>query len=400
LDLDRLRADTPGCELVVHLNNAGAALPPRAVVDAVVNHLWLEARAGGYEAEAAAAGALEGVHISMARLLGVDPLDVALTESDTSSWTKAFWGLALGGWFDGGGRVIVDRAVYNSHYLSLLQARDRFGLIIEAIASQADGSLDLDDLDRGLDSNVRLVTATHIGTHRGLVNPVAEVGRRTRAVGVPFFLDACQSAGQLPIDIPAIGCDVATGTGRKFLRGPRGTGWLYVAPEWSERMQPPGIDGSSASWVDEEHYELSDRARRFEQFEASYAGRLGLGAAVDYALATGVALIAARIKLLADSLRSGLAEIGAVIHDGGPARSALVTFTVPGHDPPSIQRALSAAGINVSVTAAPWARLDMEQRGLLSAVRASPHAYNSEDEIDSLVEQVGRLGVREGPTEG
>ncbi len=228
---------------------------------------------------------------------------------------------------------------------------------------------------------MRLVTATHVGTHRGLVNPVAEVGRRTRAAGVPFFLDACQSAGQLTLDIPAIGCDAATGTGRKFLRGPRGTGWLYVAPEWSERMEPPGLDGASATWVDEERYVLTDRAGRFEQFETSYAARLGLGAAVEYALATGVALIAERIKLLADCLRSGLAETGAVTHDGGAERSAIVTFTVPGRDPASVQQALAAAGINVSVTGAPWARLDMEQRGLASAVRASPHAYNSEAEI-------------------
>ncbi len=337
LDLDRLRADTPGCELVAHLNNAGASLPPRPVVEAVVGHLWSEAQTGGYEAEAAAAADLGAVHASVGRLLGVDPLDVALTESDTSSWSKAFWGLALGGWFDGGGRVIVDRAVYNSHYLSLLQARDRFGITIESITSQDDGALDLDDLDRRLDDRVRLVTATHVGTHRGLVNPVAEVGKRTRSTGVPFFLDACQSAGQLPVDIPTIGCDVATGTGRKFLRGPRGTAWLYAAPEWSERMRPPGLDGSSARWLDEDDYELSDRALRFEQFEASYAGRLGLGVAVDYALRTGIELIAERIKLLADTLRSGLAEAGALTHDGGGERSGIVTFTVPGHEAGSVQ---------------------------------------------------------------
>jgi cysteine desulfurase/selenocysteine lyase len=391
LDVDRLRADTPGCELVVHLNNADSSLPPRQVVDAVVEHLRLEAHSGGYEAEAAATKPLQAARSAMGRLLGVDPLDLALTESDTSSWSKAFWGLALGGWFDGGGRVMVDRAVYNSHYLSLLQARDRFGLAIEAIAAQPDGSLDLEDLDRRLDAKVRLVTATHVGTHRGLVNPVAEVGRRTRAAGVPFFLDACQSAGQLPLDLPAIGCDAATGTGRKFLRGPRGTGWLYVAPEWSERMEPPGIDGASASWVDEQRYVLSDRAGRFEQFETSYAARLGLGAAVEYALDIGLCPIAERIRLLADSLRSALAEVGAVTHDGGTLRSAIVTFTVPGQDPVSVQRALAAAGINVSVTAAASARLDMEQRGLPSAVRASPHAFNSEAEIDYLVEHVGRL---------
>jgi selenocysteine lyase/cysteine desulfurase len=391
LDLARLRADTPGCELVSHLNNAGAALSPDPVVDAVVEHLRLEARVGGYEAAAVSDGALVAAGASVARLLGVDPLDVALTQSDTASWTKAFWGLALGGWFDGGGRILVDRAAYNSHYLSLLQAQDSFGVTIEAVESTADGSLDLDELDRRLDSDVRMVTATHVGTHRGLVNPVAEVGLRARSAGVPLFLDACQSAGQLVMDLPAIGCDVATGTGRKWLRGPRGTGWLFVAPEWSERMCPPGIDGRSATWVDERRYELAERARRFDEFETSYAARLGLGVAVDYALAIGIPLIAERINQLAEGLRSALVEIGADVHDGGTRRSGIVTFTVPSHDCSSVQESLAATGINVSVTEAPWARLDMEQRGLSAAVRASPHAYNSEEEIQQLVEHVGHL---------
>jgi cysteine desulfurase/selenocysteine lyase len=391
LDLDRLRADTPGCERVAHLNNAGAALPPLPVVEVVVDHLQLEANMGGYEAHDAAADSLEAAHASMARLLGVDPLDIALTQSDTESWSKAFWGLALGGWFGGGGRVLVDRAAYNSHYLSLLQARDRFGITIEAISSTEDGSLDVDDLDRRLDSSVRLVTATHVGTHRGLINPVAEVGARTRNAGVPFFLDACQSAGQLEVDLGAIGCEAATGTGRKFLRGPRGTGWLFVTPEWAERMNPPGIDGTSALWLDENRYQLKDRAQRFEEFETSYAARLGLGAAVDYALAIGIPFIAERINGLAEGLRQALVEVGGEVHDGGTRRSAIVTFTVPGHDTDAVQRSLTAAGINVSVTQAPWARLDMEARGLLSAVRASPHAYNSEAEILQLVEHVRNL---------
>ncbi|MGO9912283.1 MAG: aminotransferase class V-fold PLP-dependent enzyme [Acidimicrobiales bacterium] len=391
LDLARLRADTPGCEQVAHLNNAGAALSPRPVLEAFVGHIELEARMGGYEAADFAAEAIGAAAASVGRLLGVDPLDIALTQNDTASWAKAFWGLAFGGWFDGGGRVLVDRAAYNSHYLALLQARERFGISIEAVESTEDGSVDLDELDRCLNSDVRMVTATHVGTHRGLVNPVAEVGARTRAAGVPFFLDACQSAGQLVVDLPVIGCDVATGTGRKWLRAPRGTGWLFVAPEWSERMSPPGIDGRSAEWVDASSYELRERARRFEEFETSYAARLGFGAAVDYALDIGIHLIAERIEKLAEELRSGLVASGAAVHDGGTKRSGIVTFTVPGHDCSSVQESLREVGINVSVTRAPWARLDMEQRGVSEAVRASPHAYNSEEEIRQLVEQVAQL---------
>jgi selenocysteine lyase/cysteine desulfurase len=220
---------------------------------------------------------------------------------------------------------------------------------------------------------------------------VAAVGTRTRAAGVPFFLDACQSAGQLPVEVGDIGCDVATGTGRKFLRGPRGTGWLYVKEEWSERMSPPGIDGTSAIWLDEKRLELLPRADRFEEFETSLAARIGLGVAVEYALSLGIAAIADRIAQLAEGLREQLRAVGAVVHDGGTQRCAIVTFTVPGHEPAAVKESLAAARINVSVAEARGARLDMEQRGLPSAVRASPHAYNSEGETLRLVDRVGLL---------
>jgi cysteine desulfurase / selenocysteine lyase len=391
IDIDRVRADTPGCSSVIHLNNAGSSLPPAPVVDRVVDHVHLEARIGGYEAKALVTDELTVVHRSFERLLGAETGSVALAASDTAAWTKALWGLAGGGWFDQGGRVLVDRANYNSHYLSLLQLRDRFGITIELVASLDDGSIDLADLDRLLDRAVRLVSATHVGTHRGLVNPVAEVGARTRRVGVPYFLDACQSTGQLPVDVSAIGCDVATGTGRKFLRGPRGTGFLYARQDWAERMSPPGIDGVSAEWLDADHYVLAEGARRFEEFETNCAALLGLGVAVEYALGIGIDAIAARVGELAEELRTRLVAVGADVHDGGTRRSGIVTFTLDGISPAEIQEAAARAGINVSVTDAPWARLDMEPRGLTAAVRASVHYFNVAEEVERLVEVVAGL---------
>jgi cysteine desulfurase / selenocysteine lyase len=388
IDVDRLRADTPGCERVVHLNNAGSSLPPTPVVERVIAHLRREAEIGGYEAKAEVADELTSARVDLAALLNAPVGEVALATSDTAAWTKVLWGLEHSGWFDGGGRVLVDRAAYNSHYLSLLQVRERHGIVIEAIDAAEDGTIELADLDRRLDSSVRLVTATHVGTHRGLVNPVAEVGARTRAIGVPFFLDACQSTGQVHVDVVAIGCDVATGTGRKFLRGPRGTGFLYVRDEWSERMRPPGIDGTSAQWIDADTFTTAAGAARFEEFERSLAAELGLGVAIRYALAIGIEAINARIVDLAETLRTSLVDAGAMVHDGGTHRSGIVTFTVDGVAPSDVQLAAARAGINVSVTEAPWARLDMESRGLTAAVRASVHAFNTEDELACLVDVV------------
>ena len=391
LDVDRLRADTPGCEQVVHLNNAGAALPPKIVTEAVIKYLRLEASLGGYEAAEASTELLTDARSALAQILGVDSADIALSHSDTSAWSKSFWGLALSGWFSPGGRVLVDPAMYNSHYFALLQAQERFGLSIETMRADADGIIDMDHLDSVLDSSVKMVTATHVGTHKGAVADVAKIGALTRPRGIPFFLDACQSAGQLPLDLSAIQCDVATGTGRKFLRGPRGTGWLFVREEWAERMQPPGVDGSSATWTSQNTLELLPRAQRFEEFETSYGAQIGLGVAVGYAAALGIDAISDRIAMLAQRMRDGLREAGAKVHDGPGPQSGIISFTLPSVDCDYLAGRLHLAGINLSVTRAAWTRLDMEKRGLEAAVRASPHAYNTEAEIDYLIHQVASV---------
>lgn len=391
LDIESLRADTPGCEKVVHLNNAGASLMPEPVLEAVIEHLRLEATIGGYEAKSAAIDRIEGARASVGRLVGADPLDVMLTESDTASWAKAFWGLGLAGYLDKGGRVLVDRIAYGSHYLSLLQARERFGIEIEVVASTEDGSIDLEDLARRLEDRPLLITATHVATHRGLINPVAAVGRLAAAAKVPFFLDACQSAGQLPLDVGEIGCAVATGTGRKFLRGPRGTGWLFVAPEWSEQMVPIGVDATSGDWLSAEEWEPRERATRFEVFESSFASRIGLGTAVDYALAIGIEEISERIKSLSERLREQLTAMGTSVHDGGVERCGIVSFTVPGFEARTVMERLAQAGINVVASDATFNRIDLPGRGLEAIVRASPHAFNTEAEIDLLVDELAAL---------
>jgi selenocysteine lyase/cysteine desulfurase len=395
LDVAAERTATPGCASVAHLNNAGAALPTTATLDTVVAHLRLEATMGGYEAEAAVADRIDAVRTSAARLLGADPTEVAVTGSDTEGWTKALWGFALGGGLDGGRRVLVDRQSYDSHYLGLLQVCRQTGSTIAAVAAAADGTMDLDALDVALGSgDVALVTATHVGTHRGLVNPVEQIGERCRAAGVPLFLDACQSVGQLPVDVGRIGCAVATATGRKWLRGPRGTGLLYVRSDLVGRFRPPGVDGSSAEWDDAAHYHLRAGMARFVPFESPVAMYLGLGTALDHTLALGVEAIARQVGIVAEHLRDGLTAVdGVEVHDGGSRRSGIVTFTVDGVPPAAVKSAAAAAGVNVSVTGSGAARLDMGGDRPGEVVRASPHYINTEDECARLVDVVAGLAA-------
>jgi selenocysteine lyase/cysteine desulfurase len=396
LDVERVRRDTPACATVIHFNNAGSSLPPRPVTTAVIEHIELEETMGGYEAAAARQKTLELVPIHAARLLNCDPDEVAITTSDTDSWVRAFWGYLLGGALRVDDVVLVDRIAYNSHYMALLQAVRHAGIKVRVVPSDPEGAIDLDALERMLAAGAAIVTATQVGTHRGLVNPVAEVGRITRAAGVPFFLDACQSVGQMPVDVAAIGCDVLTATGRKFLRGPRGTGLLYVRREIADHFDPPGIDGGvSGLWIDADLYQLAEGARRFESFEYSYAARIGLGVAIEYALEIGLEAIADRIGTLAEELRRRLASVpGVHVLDGGHVRSAIVTFTIDGHEPQQVREELVAQRINCTTSIAWSARLDQEARGLAEVVRLSPHYYNTDDEVDVVARAVTELATR------
>lgn len=389
-DLERLRADTPGVAHRTHLNNAGAALMPRPVLAAMTEHLRREAEIGGYEAAEAAQASLEGVYGSVARLIGAGRDEVALVENATVAWQMAFYALARS--FRPGERILTARAEYAANYVAMLQVAERTGAVIEVIPDDPRGVLDPEALRRMLDERVRLIAVTWVPTNGGLVNPAAAIGRLAQAHGIPFLLDACQAVGQMPVEVAALGCDLLAATGRKFLRGPRGTGFLYVRRGLLATLEPAMIDHFGAPWVAPGSYRLRPDARRFETWESCYAARLGLGAAVDYAQALGLEAIAARCRRLARRLREGLAGMAGVrLHDLGPDPAAIVSFTLDRVTADEVKARCAAAGINVSVSRPSSTLLDASARGLPPLVRASPHYYNSEAEIDRALATIHAL---------
>ncbi len=380
-DLQRLRAETPGVAHRVHLNNAGAGLMPRPVLDRMVAYLHREADIGGYEAAYEASAELDAVYGSVARLVGASPSEIALTENATVAWQMAFY--ALG--FKAGDRILTARAEYAANYVAFLQVAKRTGVAIDVIPDDADGVLDPDALERMIDSRVRLIAITWMPTNSGLVNPAQEVGRIARAHGIPYLLDACQAVGQTPIDVERLGCDMLSATGRKFLRGPRGTGFLYVRKPLLVTLEPPMIDHFGAVWVAPDRYELRPDARRFETWENNYAARLGLGAAVDYALAVGLHEAEVRCRELAATLRALLRDVpGIELHDAGRELSAIVSFSVRRHAAAAVNLQLLRAGINVSHSKPSSALLDHLARDLPTVLRASPHYFNTPEELDEL----------------
>lgn len=389
LDLAGLRADTPGTAHGIHLNNAGASLMPHPVIEAVKAYLDLEAAWSGHGAAEREAERLAGVYASVARLIGAEPDEIALTESATRAWQMAFYALARG--FRPGDRLLVGRQEYGASLVALRQVAATTGARVETIPSAPDGRIDAAALAAMLDDRVRLIAATAIPSNGGLVNPVAAIGALARARGIPFLLDACQMVGQRPVDVAALGCDLLAATGRKFLRGPRGTGFLYVRRAWLDRLEPAMLDHFGAPF-DGDGYRLRDDARRFETYEHDHAARLGLGVAVDYALGLGIDRIAARIGTLAGMLRQGIAALpGATVHDLGPDPAGLVTLTLAGQDSATVRAALGGAGISAGLSLHAAAPLDAAARALPPLVRLSPHAYNSEDEIGRALDVLAGL---------
>lgn len=387
-DIVKARQDTPGCEERIFFDNAGASLMPQCVIDAQIEHIQLEAKVGGYEAANARAEQVANVYASAARLINAQTDEIALVENATVAWQLAFASVS----FQPGDRILTANASYASNFLNFLLAKERYGVSVEVIPADASGQISTDALADMMDERVRLIAITHVPTNGGLVNPAAAVGKIARQSDAIYLLDACQSVGQLPIDVTEIGCDFLSTTGRKWLRGPRGSGFLFVRQDVLEKVSVPFVDLHAARWVERDRYELRSDARRFENWEYNYGAVLGFGAALDYAQAWGIDAICERVQSLAGLLREKLRQLpGVTIHDIGQQQSGLVTFSASGAEAADLKLKLAAHKITL-VTSTPFStRLDAEARQLPDLVRASIHYYNTVEEIDRFCQVLGTM---------
>ncbi len=360
---------------------------PIPVVDAVRSHLELEMIRGGYEAEEDVTDALQATYQSIAAMLNCDAAQVALTESATASWNAVFYGIAQT--FRTGDQILTCRSEYVSNMLAYIVAGKRTGAEVRIVPDDKNGQLDIKSLETMISPKVKLISITHVPTHNGLVNPIMEVGHLANDYGIPYLVDACQSAGQMPLDVAQIGCDALSATGRKYLRGPRGTGFLYVGENSMERFPPSRLDLRAANWTSCDDYEVVRGARCYEMFESSIANRIGLGAAVDYALDVGLSEIYIRVRFLADKLRRGLREInGVTVRDKGLEQCGIVTFTIDGVDPLDFQREMRGYRINVGLSKRNCAMLDLDDWGVDALIRSSVHYFNTEQELDVFLDRV------------
>ena len=390
-DIHRLRAETPGCERRIHFNNAGAGLLPAPVLTAMTDHLELEATAGGYEAADARREQIDDFYAAGAELLGCRPEQIAFTSSATDAFARALSAVP----FAAGDVILTTREDYVSNHIAFISLHRRFGVEVVLAPSRPEGGVDVAELTRLMDrTGPRLVAVTHIPTNSGLVQPVAEIGRRCRERELLYLLDACQSIGQYPLDMEALGCDFLTATGRKFLRGARGSGLLCASERaLAAGYEPLFIDLRGADWTSPTAYQPVPGARRFEEWEKSYAAMIGTATAIRYALRVGVDGINERAIALAAELRARLADVpGVRLLDRGPELCAIATLAIDGVTGEQLHRALAARGINSSVSDRSSALHDFTDKGVESCLRLSPHYYNTEHEVEQVVDAIAAIG--------
>ncbi len=355
-----------------------------------MEHLRLEEEIGGYEAADEARERIEAAYASIAALVGGDPSQVAMVEHATAGFVAALSSVP----FRSGDVILTTRHDYTSNQIQYLNLADRLGVEVVRAPDSPDGGVDVGVMrDLVHRRRPRLVAMTHIPTNSGLVQDVAAVGEACRERDVLFLVDACQSVGQMPVDAEAIGADFLSATGRKFLRGPRGSGFLWV----SERALDAGLlplfpDLRGTDWIAPDLTQPSPDARRFETWEFAWALVIGLGVAAEYATRVGLEPIRDRVRALASRTRDRLTEIeGMRVLDRGPELCGIVTATHERISADRLRDGLREAGVHTSWLSRESAVLDFDDKETETALLLSPHYYNTEDEIDRAMEILTRL---------
>ncbi|MEN0051366.1 MAG: aminotransferase class V-fold PLP-dependent enzyme [Bacteroidota bacterium] len=384
LNIQQVRQETPTCLQKIHLNNAGASLQPQVVVNNVIGYLQLESQLGGYETANLKAQEIQDFYTAVAQLLKTKPRNIAYAHHATEAYNKALSSIP----FERGDVLLTTDDDYASNQIAFLQLQKKTGIQVIRAAQLPEGGVDVNSVEELIKKHhPKLVAITHIPTNSGLIQDVYSIGKLCQQHDILYLVDACQSVGQLDLDVNKMHCDFLSATGRKYLRGPRGTGLLYVSDKaLALNLEPDFVDMRGADWVAPFHYDLSPTAKRFEYWECNYANLIGAKTAVEYALKVGLPAIEGRALKLADYTRQQIMQhTDFQILDRGKNLCSIVTIHHPKYDGEALKARLIDNNINVSLAVKVAALLDFEQKGVDWALRISPHYFNTREEIGNLV---------------
>lgn len=375
---------------LIHFNHSGAGLPSPQTVQAIIDQLRLEAEMGPMEASHLVAEKKAETYELAARLLNCSPQQIAFGTGHGQLFGDIVSAIPL----EAADEILVSRQEWMGNIACLQNAANLTGATVKMMASDDTTAVDVDALRSALSADVRIVALTWIGASSTLVNPAAAIGRVLRETGSSafFIIDASQAIGQIPIDVQELGCDALTACGRKFLRGPRGTGLAYISPRLAAKAVLRKIDNFTVVWDSKNCTSLTGSARAFEIGEESVALRLGLGKAMEQALENGIANIQSELGRKSTRLRHALASVtGVRVMDLGNHKSASVTFTVDGLTCASVKQNLAGQNIAIGMNGREYTPFDLDIRGISELLRASVHLSTTDNEIESLVEAIRQI---------
>ncbi|MBK9734284.1 MAG: aminotransferase class V-fold PLP-dependent enzyme [Saprospiraceae bacterium] len=385
IDINKVRFDTPGCQDKIFLNSAGSSLVPNIVSDTMYQYLEQERMIGGYQTALIQQDKIDEFYIQSSLLLNCEPKNIAFSYNATDAYAKALSSIN----FRSGDVILTSDDDYISNYIAFFSLKKRFGIEIVRIKNLDNGDIDLIDAEEKMVTcKPILVSITHVPTNSGKIQPVEKIGELCATYDIWYIVDACQSVGQIIVDVKKIKCDFLSATGRKFLRGPRGTGLLYISDKaLNAGLEPLMIDMRGAKWNSEQSYSPIDTARRFELWEVSYSNLMGLTEAIKYANQIGLGNIqSANLKLI-NLLKSTLIQnIDIHLTEEGSRSASIVTFSSRSKPLEYFVQKLNDANVSYGVGYREFALIDFNKKDVDWVIRLSPHYFNTEQEIMNTVE--------------
>lgn len=382
MNIDKIREDTLHCDNFIHFNNAGAALPPKSVNEAIIAFLKEEEATGGYEMEARHAESIDQIYKEIAKLIRCQSDEIAITDNASTAFSKALYSIP----FQEGDEIITSEIEYSSNFLNYLKLKRDKGINIITIPVGENGPIDIQKLEDSISKKTKLVAVTHMPTSSGAIAPVGAIGEITKQHDILYMVDTCQSIGHYPTFVDELHCDFLTGTSRKYIRGPRGLGFLYARKSIYKDLDPFMLEAMGAEWQSTDSYELNYTSKMFEAFEKPYAFMMGLQEAVKYANNLGIENIWSRITDLSTYARSLFAQHKELsLQDGkGKELSGIITLTIKNKSSLEIQEELKRNKINISICKPFTSLTDMQNKGLDSSCRLSLHYYNTKEEVERV----------------
>ena len=392
VDWIRVRADFPILAREVHgkpliyLDSANTGQKPAVVIDAV-DRYYREYNANVSRAVHAlgeqATTAYEATRDKLAAHLNAHRNELVFTSGTTMAINLVAYSWALPR-LKPGDAILLTRMEHHANIVPWQLVAERTGAIIKVAEITPEGMLDLDALYKAMTPEVQLVGVTHVSNVLGTVNPVGEICREARKRGIITVIDGSQSLPHRAVDIPAIGCDFYAFTGHKMC-GPTGTGGLWARREHLAAMPPFFGGGEMIREVRFERTVFNDPPHKFEAGTPNIAGFIGLGAAVDYLDALGMAKVDAREQeLLAHATEELLRIEGLRIIGSAPGKAAVISFLLEGAHAHDLATLLDLEGVAVR-SGHHCAHPLMQFYGVAATCRASLAFYNTHSEIESFI---------------